>query len=371
MRRKAVLMILIVISLFTGCFSYRDMNRLFFSTMGFFDIDDEGEIVIYGELFSASRSEGEKGGIETRNVLNGKGETVLDAFYDYQSNTSFPIAYDVNKVLVFSETLAKQGLDDCIDSPERNQKPTIKEFLFISKSPPEEVMAIQLVEEKFIGVFLENMMLFHSDLPDVIPIRLNEFLNQRLIGNKINLIPIISVEKIGLQDRINIEGAAIVENDRMIGELSPEEVPIFKYLKGTLKIGDLNISNPQEEKSKVSLDNIKAKVKREIILRDNTVYVSYNINTIKTIEEVENGINLKDSDIREILNKETEDKIRKECLGLLKKYQEKDIDLFNVKAEVDRKYPHNKIENIIKNTDFSVEVQVEIEGSQNTTNSYK
>ncbi|MFZ7134161.1 MAG: Ger(x)C family spore germination protein [Eubacteriales bacterium] len=372
MKKKLLMIIFLIVILFmNGCFSYRDMNRLFFTTMGVFDINDEGDVVIYGELFTTSRSETEKGGVETKVILKGTGKTVLEAFYDYQSSSTFPVAYDVNKVLVYSEKVARHGLDDYIDSPSRNQKPTIKEFMFVSKEDPEEILNLQLTEEQFIGNFLDNMMIFQGNMPDIEPIRLNEFLNNRLMGSEVNLIPLISICEDNPQPRLSVHGAAVMINDKMVDELTPEEVTTYKFLMGTIKTASFDIDNPEEEGAMVALDNLSTKTKREVTIHDGKVYVDFTIKSIVTFEEAQQEITLLDENIRKKVEELAKKFIEEKCEVLFKKFQAKNIDLFNIETDIYKKYPNETIPNYLQNLEVSIKVDIELEGSQNTSNSYK
>lgn len=372
MKKRLCISILIIFCLvFEGCFSYRDMNRLFFATMGCFDTDDEGNAIIYAELFATSRSETDKGGIESRVVMEGKGKTILEAFYDYQSTATYPVAYDVNKVLVVSERAAKHGLDDFMDSPSRNQKPTIKEFLFVSKCDPEKLLEVRLAEEQFVGIFLDNMMVFQGGMPDIIPVRINDYLNNRLMGSEINLIPLVDIDENNPHLRIHVHGAAVMRDDKMIDELSPDEVQTYKYMNGTVKVASLNVENPDDKDALVALDNLSAKTKRSVEIVDGSINVNFDINSVITFEEAQQEIKLLKKEIREEVEKKAEDLLKKKCEDLFNKYQSKGVDLFNIKTDLMRKYPNENIENYLDKTQVTVNVQIKMEGSQTTTNSYK
>ncbi|MFZ7120836.1 MAG: Ger(x)C family spore germination protein [Eubacteriaceae bacterium] len=366
MKKMIIILLVAILLLASGCFSYRDMNRLFFGTVGLFDINDKGELLLYGESFTTNRG-GEEFGTEVRIILTGTGKTVLGAFYGY--GAKFPIAYDMNKVLIYTERLARQGFKDYMDSPRRNQKPSLKQYLFVCEGDVEKLLSIEISDEKFLGMYLENMMIFQSNVANVRALQLNDFLNEQEIGSKISLMPIIGVVEKVIEERIDVIGVAIIEDYKMIDKLSVEELVYYKFLNNEMKIGYIDAVNPQNENGYVSLNTGKTKTKRTVTYKNNIVQVDIMINTIVSLEEAEGGIDLLDDKIRKQIEKNASEVVKNKCMELFDKYKEKGIDLLNIQADMQRKYPKVQLEDIMEVTKLNLEVKVQIEGSGNITDS--
>ena len=193
-RVRCIVCILVCTLLLGGCYNYRDMNRLLFSTLAIFHRDQDGKIVVFGEFFKAYRGEGEKAGMEKRIVLQGKGETIFEAISWIRLSTSFPMDYAENKALVLSMDLIKSGVEEVLDSTDRDQKPSWRQYLFAFEGKPEELMNLKMEDEQFNGLFLNNMMVAQEKNLSTTELQFYEMLDNLDMGSQINVIPILKVE---------------------------------------------------------------------------------------------------------------------------------------------------------------------------------
>ena len=193
-RMRCAACLLICAFLMGGCYNYRDMNRLLFSTLAIFHRDQDGKIVVFGEFFKAHRGDGEKAGMEKRIVLHGKGETIFEAISWIRLSSSFPMDYAENKALVLSMELIKGGVKEVLDSTDRDQKPSWRQYVFAFEGKPEELMNLKMEDEQFNGLFLNNMMVAQEKNISTTELQFYEMLDNLDMGSQINVIPILKVE---------------------------------------------------------------------------------------------------------------------------------------------------------------------------------
>ncbi|MPW26654.1 Ger(x)C family spore germination protein [Alkalibaculum sp. M08DMB] len=367
---KKLLLTLLIVALFlsNGC-AYRDMNRLKFVTMSIFDRNELGEIELYHELFSSTRGQGQDLGVAKRVTGYARGETIGDAYYIGQSNTSLPAAYDVNKTVVFTENIAKHGLIDIIGAFGRNQKPTLKQYLFISEGQPTELLGAKVQDEEYIGIYLEQMMIFQEHQARVISILLNDYLNDRLRGSRVAIVPTVRRVVYKTGEDVEISGAAVLVNDKMVEKLTLNEVATYKFLTGEIKLGDITVDNPQDKGKLVSLLVLKNKTKDDFEYHGESLIYTIEINTVCSIESVQGKIDVTDDKVVDQIKKQAEEDIKKRGIELFEKYQEQGIDLFNVELQLERKDPNAELQDVLKNTTLNLDVTVKIDGSQTTSNS--
>lgn len=368
--KKIICALIIISMLFTvGCFNYRDMNKLLFSISVIFDIDEKDNVILYSEFFKASRFGQEKMGSEDRILARGSGETILDAFYNTNTFTGGRVAYDVNKVLIYTENAAREGLDKFIDSPLRNQRPTLREYMFIYCGNPEELLNIEIKDEKFIGFYLDNAMTYQNKFYNIAHLRVDEYTNERLMGSRVSIIPIINKTQKSIDDRIAIEGAAVIVDDKMVDKMNLDEVTAYKFLTNDVKDGTIVTKKTNNKDGIIALDSLKNKTKKYLEYDGEIIKFNITINTIASVGEVIKGIILTNDSVREELEKNAEDTIRIQCEELLKRFKKEKIDILNIQRQFEMKHHGNKIEDIMDRIDFNVDVNVEIEGSQNTNDS--
>lgn len=367
MKRYFIVFIVLCSLFLEGCFNYRDMNRLFFTTIILLDVDEEDNILVYSENFKAYRGQGEKQGTEVRVLFKGKGKTGYAAFAEILESASYEIDYSQTKAIIFTERAARHGIDIFLDAMIRDQKPTLRMFLFVYNGEPKEPLDIHLPDEQFLGLFLDNLMVSQGKIAHVSQMRLDKYLNRRLQGSKVAVIPRLEVTSVDDEKRLAVKGGAVFVNDRMVDVLSPHELFHYNFVIDEADVGILTVENPELDNKYISLKLLKNKTKVLVDYDGERVRLIKDINIKVTILETQKKISLSNDDVRREVKKNTEENMRKHCNELFEKFKEKGIDLYNVQRKFEMKYPHEKVENILEITDITTKVNVFIEGSNDTT----
>ena len=364
--KKRLLYIMLTFSLvFSGCYGYKDMNKVNFVASGLIDEDESGNVILYSEVFSGDRGNTTQGATSKRIVLEGRGATINQAFYTMQRSSTYPMAYDVMKALIFTERLAKHGLTDHLDTILRNQRPTIKIFAFILEGDPIEFVSTHLQDEQFTGIFLEDMMVMQGDQQEILPVRLNEFYNERIQSGRISLIPTIALCQQPEEKRVTTTGVAILKNDKMVGKLDIRELAVYKAITDKIKESNLTIENPEDKGNLISLLVLKNKTKQDIEYDGEKAILKIQIDMLTSIMGIEGESKIMD-DEKEIVHAAAKE-VEKRGRELFYKFQEQNIDLFHIETDLNRKYPDVHVTNILENAEIELDVQVKVESSQNIT----
>lgn len=368
--KKLIYMVLILYVSFivVGCFNYRDANKLFFTLGAILDVEDKNNIVLYSENFKAYRGEGEMSQSEIRVVFKGVGKTIYDAFSQILQTASSEIDYTQVKALIFTERAAKYGLENFVDELDREQKLTLREFLFIYKQPPESLLNLKLKDEQFIGLFLDNMMVNQGKFANVVRLRFDEFHNRRLIGSRINVIPILNKIKQGSDERLSVNGAAIIKNDKLVDNLSSEEVIPYNIFFNDANEGYITFPHPQNDDKYVSYRIMKSKAKVHLSYDGKNVFVKQNIKNNLILGETQGPLDFANDKVRAKMANDAENIIEKQSRDLFYKFKDRDIDIYNIQKIFEEKYPQEKIKDVLAITEFEANCKVKIEGSNDTTN---
>ena len=203
--RKLLLSICIVFSLLlTSCFSYKDINKMSFVTALVIDVDDEGKPSIYLEVFRPFRSESDSTGRGQHLIYHSVGENLYEALRLVELNSSQQLNFTQNKAIIFSKKAAEKGIDNYIDILNRNQQFLLRQFLFVTNGDASKFLDTELKEEEYIGLFLADISLIREDYAKVHTIRIDDYLNKRLIGSEVALIPILEVQSTSFDNKINL-----------------------------------------------------------------------------------------------------------------------------------------------------------------------
>ncbi|WFA09339.1 Ger(x)C family spore germination protein [Tissierella sp. Yu-01] len=370
MKKKLLLIIIASILFITGCFSYADMNRVYFSTFEILDKEADSNVSLYAEYFVSDRGDSEQGGIVSRIVLKGKGSSSNEAFTNIQGSATYPIKYDLTRAIGFTEKMARNGIEEDLDFIERDQNITNKLFLFITDADPVEFMNTQMSDEKFLGIWLEDIFIFQEEESRVLSIRSNAYLNERLKGSRISLLPIISISKMPTESRLIVSGAAVMKDNKMVDTVDKEEVPVYKilFLKDKNMKGVFDIIYP-DTGAKVALSLLLTRIEERIESIDGELTLIYDLKMYCTIHSVVGKLDLLKKNVRGIVIKEAQEEVNKKCEDFYKKYQDKGIDILDVKLKLNRKYPKMEFEDdIFKSVNIKVNTSITLDGSQNITN---
>lgn len=370
MKRILLLILLIATTTFTtGCFSYADLNRVYFSTLEILDVEEDKNVSLYGEYFASDRGNSEQSGIVTRIVLKGKGYTANEAFLNIQGTATYPIKYDITRAMGFTESMAINGIEEDLDFIERNQNITNKIFLFICAADPIEFLNIDMEDEKFLGIWLEDLFVFQSQQTRVVSIRANDYLNERLKGSRVSILPIIDIVQMPTENRLDVTGAAVMKDNRMVARLDIDEIPVYKILfekEKNLK-GTFNTVYPNTD-ANVALTIHLSKIKERLEFIGDELTLIYDINLGCTIHSVIGELNLLDRDVRDGVIKAAEDTYTRRCENFYRKFQDKGIDILDVQLKLERKYPKIKFEDdIFQSVNIKVNTTIMLDGSQNIT----
>lgn len=351
-----------------SCFNYRDMNKLFFATSVLVDMEENGDPLIYVEAYKANRGEAQDTGSEIKVIFQGSGKTIYDAYSNLLLSAGNEINASQIKALMFTERAAREGIDKFIDIFERDQKPTVRMFLFIYPTGnADELLNLKVKDEQFLGLLLENFMSSQGKLAQVHRLRLNEYLNERLLGSNVSLIPIISKSE-DRPERIMVNGAAVMKNDIMVAELSPDEVVTYNYLTINNTYGTLLADNPNEKDKFISLKILRSKVKTTVNYDGKSVYVDKKVSLIAKLVEAQNSTFVLNDAIRKEIKESAERKLKNKCIKLFEDRKEEGIDIYNITRKFEIKYADSNVADILNICKLrDIDIDIRIEGSENTT----
>jgi spore germination protein KC len=358
--KKAIIISYIIISCFgmTACFSYKDINKLLFITAIIVDVDDNGGPILYAEAFKGVRGSTPQG-MDERLLFKGTGKTMFEAVRDMNAVSSYRINYTQNKAIIFTQKAAEFGVDNFIDFLDRDQELLIRPYIAVYIGDPEKLVKLNITQEKYIGLLLVRILENIGASSRSVKLSLNDFYNQRAMGDRSSVVTIVDIKKDSMDAKLEVNGGAVIKDDKMVSRISREEGQGFNFLMNSISGGTLEITNPCDINKFITLEIKKSRTKTEISYNDNVVSLKKKVKVKVDLGEVQKKITLTKENIEKIQEK-SEANIIKACNNIFAKYKGMGIDIFDVTESFYTKYPKLKIENIINITELKVEVEVEI-----------
>ena len=358
--KKILIIGLIILNCFSmsGCFSYKDINKVLFITAVIIDVDSTGNPVVYSEAFKGVRGASPQG-MDERILFKATGKTMFEAVRNMNATSSYKLNYTQNKAIIFTQKAAELGLDNFIDLLDRDQEFLIRPYIAVYLGDPEKLIKLNIAQDKYIGLFLVQLIENIGASSRAVKLDLNQFYNQRNMGDKTNVVTIIDITKDALEPKLQVNGGAVIKDDKMVSILSSDEGQGFNFLMGSIVGGTLEITNPCDSNKFVTLEIKKSKTNTDINYYDNIVHLKKKIVVKVDFGEAQKSILLTDENISKI--QETSEKnIINACNNVFQKYKSMGIDIFDVSEEFHGKYPKIKNEGIINKTDIEVEAKVQI-----------
>lgn len=359
--KRALIIISIITNCFimTSCFSYRDINRLIFVTAVIIDVDDNNKIIIYAEAYKGLRA-ATPVGIDERILFMGSGKTMFEAVKNMNATSSYKINYTQNKAIIFTQKAAEFGIDNFIDFLDRDQEMLIRPYIAVYLGDPEKLIKLDILQEKYIGFFIMHLIENVGASSRALQLSFNDFYNQRNMGDKVNVVTIIDIPKDSIEPRLQINGGAVIKDDKMVNIIKTEEGQGFNFLMNNVSSGTLEITNPCDINKFITLEILKSKTKTEISYDNNVVHLKKKINVKVDFAEAQKEIKLTKETIIKIQEK-SEENIVKACNSLFQKYKGEGMDIFDIAQVFYQKYPKIKLDgDIINKTELKVEVEVQI-----------
>ena len=370
-RKFSALSLLIVILLpllLTGCFNYRDINRVTFSTSVIFDVDELNRTVIYLDCIKPYRSTNDSSDKGRRIIYKGEGKTVVEALSNINMISGYKLNYSQTKAYIFTERAAQKGIKKFLDLINDNNEFQMKTSAFVYYGDVQELLKTTSSDEEYLGLFLNELVKTDNNDVKFIKSNINYYLSNTLMGSNTLMLSALKLKKDAIDKKVEIDGGAIFENNRLIENIPSEDVVAYNLLTRNIRQGNLEIANPQTNEGFVTLQILDSNVK------DSLKYEAGKFTLIKDIEldvsvaEAQEQF-IVDSDILNYLTKNEEKFVSEYAKFIFNKYKDKNLDLFDIERMVEVYYPKSEVANPLKYTDIEVNTKVNIKGTGITRNS--
>ncbi|MBV7275530.1 Ger(x)C family spore germination protein [Clostridium sp. PL3] len=363
MKKIIIYFIILSTSLLTGCFNYKDIDKIIFTTSVIVDVDEDGMPIVYEEAFKPARGGNGSSGKGSRILFKGTGKTLFETFRDINLSSSYKINYTQCRGIIFTSKAAEKGLDNFIDVFDRGQEFVIRSDIVIYRGDPEKLIKTKLKEQDYIGLFIHDLIYNTVASSKGTILSLNDFLNKSYSKNNACVIPMIELKKDQLEDKVSIGDGAIIKDYKMVGQLRAVETESYNFIVDRIKGGTLEIPNPNCPSKFVTLEILKSKTDTKVYYDGKTVHVKKIINTKTSITEAQKALSF-DAKTLNQLSKNAEANIKKFCIQLFEENKKMGLDIFDIGDSFNKAYPREKIEgNIIYKTELEIDSHVFIEGS--------
>ena len=370
MRKYKPLIFIVLISyilLFTGCYSYKDINRVIFVTSLLIDLDDNENIVIYADTLKPYRDTSESSEKGQRSVYKGEGKSLLEAIDNMNLSSSFQLNFSQNKAVIFTQKAAEKGIDTYMDYLNRDQELNVRSYLFVYYGDIEKLMNIASNNEEYLGSFLNDIVNKVSSSPKAIFLNMNDYLTQKKLGSGITIITALEVEKEKAEEKIHLVGGGVIREGKLVDKLEASQTQSYNLLTKGIKNGTIEVANPEDKEKLITLKIIKGKAKTELSLSGGKPQLIKKIKLRTIIGDAQGSLTLSEDNIAAIKSS-AQEVLRNRTESFFYEYKGKEIDILNVEREIEIKYPQSINSISPYRAELWIYPEVIIEGSSNIKN---
>lgn len=356
-----------------GCWNYREIDTLAIVAGMAIDKDTVTNKYIITTEIITTQSQGVSSIISSE-LFKSEGESVFSAVRDTIEKTGLRLFWSDSKVVIISESIAKEGILPALDWTNRSNFVRPDMWLLISKSNS----AAEILKTK---VKLAEVTSFHLDDTMNSGKILSKFPGSMVWSFIDELSSIEKSEAIAtVKNEFNdghilplVEGSAIIKSGKLVGYLNGDETLYMLMIKNKINQGLITLSNVLGSDTNVTLELNDNRTKLTPIYDNGKVSMILDIYPVLAIHEVQGTKDIMQEENSKLFDSEVEKKISSHVKYLINKLQkdyDSDIlgfgDVFKQEKPKISDFFKNNGKDIFADMKIIVNVHVQIKGSNKT-----
>ena len=351
-RNVAVILLILFEFLIAGCWDRRELRALGIVGMIGLEKADSG-VKVTVEIIKPEQKGGAKarekadagGGKKPVVYMQAEGETMFDAFRNMTLKTDRKLFVSHNRVSIFSEDIARQGLANQLDLLFRDHEfRTHVPMIIAVDASPAEVMGIAAGVENVPSKYVHSMALGGKYSAKAVLTRVWEFMQMYKGKGKNAVVGVIrkvkkpKIAPKGAEYELDEEGAAVFRKDKLAGFLDGEETRGYNWVAGNVKTAAF-ISQATDSENRTAVEMFPVENNLDVEMAGGSVKIKVKLDVPATVMEETAALDVKDPAVLTMLETSTAEVIKQEIVRVLKKAQQYRSDIFGFGQVVHRKYP--------------------------------
>ncbi|EPR09511.1 Ger(x)C family spore germination protein [Ruminiclostridium papyrosolvens] len=368
--KRVVMSIIIFINLlFTaGCWNYRELDDLAIVAGAAIDKGADGQYTITTEIVEVDGSNDTK---STSKLVSMRGKTILDAIRNGISVTGKKLYWSHCKVAILSKEVAEEGVTTVLDIFIRDAEiRNVVNILYSQQDTAREILEGQQTTESIKSFALDKILKNETRLSKAPKTDLLDFSIELQTKGTSTVIPAVHLEDVKGSMIPRVAGAAIMKNDKMVGELGEEETKDLLFVRNEVKGGVLVRDKEVGLSAPISLEIFGNKTKVKPVVESGKLKFKVEIDATVGIDEIEGNENFIDDNAVKRLEASTSKETQKNVEELIKKIQsEYGTDIFKFGEKLREKDINkwksvsDKWEEVFRNSEVDVDARVHVKNS--------
>lgn len=364
--------VLIIITLFillisSGCYNYKEINDMaIVSSIGIDKDNKNDKYIVSAQIMNSKESENSEDSQIT--VYTKEGDTVHEALRNITLKSPRKLYGNHLSKIVLSEEVAKEGIDNILDTFNRVTE-VRNEFIItiVKEDKASDVLKVLTTTESIPAEYVKLSLKIADETSGLTyATKLDEFISLYLKKGIDPVVPVLKIDKKEKKgttinnitttnpiSKIVIEDLAVTNKGKLETYLKNEEVIGYNFLRNQIQKMIIPVKC-DDENNYASISILKNKTKSSAEKKDNKYIINFNINSEAIITEYNCKKDLTDEKVIKELEKNTEKKIKRYIKKSLNKQKETKGKFLGLERIIYLDYPK------YKNEDYSVKYNVNV-----------
>lgn len=364
--------VLIIITLFillisSGCYNYKEINDMaIVSSIGIDKDNKNDKYIVSAQIMNSKESENSEDSQIT--VYTKEGDTVHEALRNITLKSPRKLYGNHLSKIVLSEEIAKEGIDNILDTFNRVTE-VRNEFIItiVKEDKASDVLKVLTTTESIPAEYVKlSLKIADKTSGLTYATKLDEFISLYLKKGIDPVVPVLKIDKKEKKgttinnitttnpiSKIVIEDLAVTNKGKLETYLKNEEVIGYNFLRNQIQKMIIPVKC-DDENNYASISILKNKTKSSAEKKDNKYIINFNINSEAIITEYNCRKDLTDEKVIKELEKDTEKKIKRYIKKSLNKQKETKGKFLGLERIIYLDYPK------YKNEDYSVKYNVNV-----------
>lgn len=202
-------------------------------------------------------------------IWAGEGESMFAITRMISTKTYFSPFFEDLQILIFSESVAREGVGDILDFFLRDSEMRRLTKVFVTPGRAEDILKAKLQVEEVNSTFISKLTSNTAKAPYFAGKAELGQLAQAIRAKSSFIVPIVVVED---KEVRLLKGAIFNKDHKMVGEMSELEILGGKILRKTLKEGIVVVPNPADTQHLATFEIYEKKIKVDSYVQDDQIF---------------------------------------------------------------------------------------------------
>ncbi|MCM3603264.1 Ger(x)C family spore germination protein [Robertmurraya korlensis] len=379
-------LLLIIILLLTGCAGKRELNDLaLVMAVGIDKGEEENSFKVTAQIARPADARGQTGAPSGQTgepilTIVGQGESLFDAIRDLSSFTTRNVFWAHNQVIVINEDLAKDGIAQVIDFFTRNPELRMRTWVVITPEKASTLVSTVTGLELIPGEAV-NKLFRYGEISNVAPnTQIMDVQAAYLSQSSQPIIARVTLKEVMVSNKkpekgptikqVDLAGAGVFQEDRLVGILKPEETRALMLFTERLQSGVVTTPCTSKPERTISVELRDQMFQVTPHFKGSQISFTAEFDSLAVVVEAGCPFSIDDQEQVTEVEKAVEKKLKKEIETTVNKVQkEYKTDVLELGKVFHNDYPGywkqvaDDWEEVFPTVDIKVSVNVEIKDS--------